>query len=100
MKGQAKALIPALIGIITLLLTGITGGISTPGEQQAINIAETRAVTIEQYRNQELGAAFRMEADAAARQTGLSIAADLAVTLKGNAAPTLAAAKSVHRDKG
>lgn len=100
MKGQAKALIPALSGIITLLLAGITGCISTPGEQQAINIAETRAVTIEQCRHQELGAAFRMEADAAARQTGLSIAADLAVELKLNAVPTLATAESVHRDKG
>ncbi len=100
MKGQAKALIPASIGIITLLLTGITGCVCTPGEQQAINIAETRAVTIEQYRNQELGAAFRMEADEVVRRTGQRIATELKTELKVNAAPTLAAAESVHRDKG
>ena len=100
MNGQAKALIPALIGIITLLLTGITGCVNTPGEQQAFAIAETRAVTLEQYRHQELETAFRAEANKAVRHTGLSIAADLAVGLKSNSALRLAATKAVHREKG
>ena len=82
MNGQAKALIPALIGIITLLLTGITGIKLVPGEQQAIQIAETRAITQEAYSRQELGTAIRDGADAAALQTGIGVAADLAVELK------------------
>lgn len=100
MKGQAKALIPALTGIITLLLTGIAGCVCTPGEQQATNIAETRAVTIEEYRNQVLGAEFRMEADEVVRQTEKRIAAELKAELKVNAVPALAAADNVYRDKG
>ena len=45
MNSQAKALIPALIGIITLLLAGVTG-IDLPRVRQATEIAETRAVTL------------------------------------------------------
>jgi hypothetical protein len=100
MKGQAKALIPALIGIITLLLAGITGCVGAPGEQQATEIGETRAVTVEQYRHQELETMFRTEADTAARQTGLSIAADLTVGLKNKPVLRLAATEPAHREKG
>ncbi len=100
MNGQAKALVPALIGIITLLLTGITGCGSTSGEQQAINIAETRAVTIEQHRYQELDTAFRMEADKAAREIRLEIATDLAVDINSDSFVQLAAAQAAHRERG
>jgi len=82
MNGQAKVLIPALIGIFTLLLTGITGISFLPGEQQAIQIAETRAITLEAQNRQVLGTAFRSGADAAARQIEVVTAADLAIELK------------------
>ena len=82
MNGQVKALIPALIGIVTLLLTGITGIQFVPGEKQATTIAETRAITLEAQSRQALGQAFRDEANAAALQTSLGIAEDLAVELK------------------
>ena len=82
MNGQAKALIPASIGIITLLLTGITGIRIVPGEQQAIQIAETRAITVEARAHQELASAFRDSADSAATQMGEDVAADLAVRLE------------------
>ena len=81
MKSQAKALIPALIGIGSLLLAGVTG-LDLPRVRQATEIAETRAVTLETYNRQSLGSAFRTDADAAARDVGNSIAADLAVELK------------------
>lgn len=82
MNGQAKALILASIGIITLLLTGITGISFLPGEQQAIQIAETRAITLEAQSHQALATAIRDGADAAALQTEISVAADLAIELK------------------
>jgi len=82
MNGQAKVLIPALIGIITLLLTVVTGISFLPGEQQAIQIAETRAITLEANNRQVLATAFRDEADAAALQMEIGVAADLAVELK------------------
>jgi hypothetical protein len=88
MNGQAKALIPALIGIITLLLTGITGMQLVPGEQQTISIAETRAITLEAKSRQTLGTAISDAANAAALQTQIDVAADLAVALKSNP-PTL-----------
>ena len=82
MNGQAKASIPALIGIITLLLAGIAGLSLMSGEQQAIQIAETRAITLEDKSHNELATVFRADADAAAVQTTIDIAADLAVELK------------------
>ena len=100
MIGQAKASIPALIGIIILLLAGITGIIVTPGEQQATAIAETRAVTLEQYSHQKLGTEFRMQADKAVQETGLNIAAELAVDISKTPTPQLVAAETAHRDRG
>lgn len=92
MNGQAKVLIPALIGIITLLLTGVTGIRFLPGEQQAIQIAETRAITLEAQNHQALATAFRDGADAAALQMEIITAADLAVELKH--VPAVLVAKS------
>ena len=94
MNGQAKALIPALIGIITLLLTGITGIQLVPGEQQAISIAETRAITLEAESRQALGTAIRDEANAVVLQTQIDVAEDLAVELK-RTPPTLFAHQDV-----
>ena len=94
MNGQTKALIPALIGIITLLLTGIAGTLVLPGEQQAIQIAETRAITLEQKSHQELATAFREDAEAAAVQTSMDIAADLAVELRHSPAVLTAMSES------
>ena len=82
MNGQRKALIPALIGIITLLLTGITGMQFVSSEKQAIQIAETRAITMEAQSRQALTAAFRDGANEAALQTEIDVVADLAVELK------------------
>ena len=96
MNGQAKALILASIGIITLLLTGITGISFLPGEQQAIQIAETRAITLEANNRQVLATAFRDEADATALQMEIGIAEDLAVELKHVPANMVAAADSLN----
>ena len=82
MKGQTKALVPAFIGIITLLLTGITGIVLMPSEKQATQIAETRAITMETQSRQALTAAFRDGANKAVLQTEIDVAADLAVELK------------------
>lgn len=76
MIGQKRALIPAVIGI-ALLLTGITGYLVTSGEQQAVIIAETSAVTPSELHKQVLGSAFRADADEAARQTAVTVTADL-----------------------
>jgi hypothetical protein len=81
MNGQTKNLILALVGIVTLLLAGVVG-INLPRVKQATSIAETRAVTMEDYRHQTLGNAFRAGADAAVREMSQSIAADLTVELK------------------
>jgi hypothetical protein len=100
MIGQAKALIPASIGIITLLLAGITGIIVTSGEQQATRIGETRAVTLEQYSHQNLETEFRMDAEKAVQETGLNIVADLAVDISNAPAPQLVAADASLSDRG
>lgn len=99
MKGQAKVLIPALIGIAILLLAGITG-IHLPRVRQATEIAETHAVTLEDYRHQELDTAFRAEANTAARDMGLSIAADLALELKHQPSTLFAQATAANRERG
>ena len=95
MNGQAKVLIPTLIGIITLLLTVITGISFLPGEQQAIQIAETRAITREAQSHRALETAFRDGADAATRQMEAGIAADLAIELKHVPAMLVATSVSV-----
>ena len=99
MNSQAKALIPALIGITALLLAGVTGT-DLPRVRQASVVAETRAVTLDDYRHQELSDAFRDDADAAARDMGLSIAADLAVELKHQPSVVTANATTAKRDRG
>jgi hypothetical protein len=99
MKGQAKVLIPALIGIAILLLAGITGN-KLPRVRQATEIAETRAITLENYRHQELGMAFRADADTAAREMGLNIAADLTVELKHQPSRVVAQATAIKRERG
>jgi hypothetical protein len=81
MNGQTKNLILVLGGIVTLLLAGVVG-IDVPRFRQATSIAETRAVTMEDYRHQALGNAFRADADTAARDMSQSIAADLTIELK------------------
>ena len=96
MNGQAKALILASIGIITLLLTGITGISFLPGEQQAIQIAETRAITLEEQSHQVLATPFRDDADTAALQMEIGTAEDLAVELKHVPAKLVAAADSLN----
>jgi hypothetical protein len=81
MKGQAKALIPALIGIAILLLTGISGIFLPPGEQQATFTA-SRTVSPEKGRRAMSGAAIRSDADTAALQTYRDVAADMAIDLQ------------------
>ena len=99
MKGQAKVLIPALIGISILLLAGITGT-HLPRVRQATEIAETRAVTLEDYRRQELGAEFRTDADTAAHEMGLNVAADLTIELKPQPSALVAQATAAKRERG
>lgn len=82
MNGQVKQLIPELIGIFALLLAAIVGISALPSEQQAKQINETQAVRVEDQRPQNLGVSVHADAKAAALETGLDIAADLAVDLK------------------
>ncbi|MCP4000943.1 MAG: hypothetical protein GY727_08525 [Gammaproteobacteria bacterium] len=98
MKGQAKVLIPALIGIAILLLAGITGN-KLPRVRQVIEIAETRAITLEDYRRQELGMEFRANADTAAHEMVLNVAADLTVELKHQPTRVVAQAITVKRER-
>lgn len=81
MKGQAKALIPALIGIAPLLLAGITGYVKSSGEPQATHIAAASTVTDEQRLRMDLADSFRADAEAAAKDMHDSVAEDLAVKL-------------------
>ena len=90
MNGQAKVLIPALIGIITLLLTGVTGIRLLPGEQQAIQIAETRAITLEAQNHQTLATAFR---DGEFIKIEAQLMCDW---VKSQAVETTAARRSIH----
>ena len=100
MNSQAKALIPALIGIITLLLAGVTGVDMPRVSRQATVIAETRAITLEEAYRQDLGNAFRTDADAAAREMGVSIAEDLAVELKHQPSISVAQADTAKHERG
>ena len=89
MNGQVKAAIPALIGITVLLLAGLSG-IDLPRTRQAEAVAETRAVTLDDYRRQSLATAFRADAEHAARDMGAIVAADLAVELKAKPSVSVA----------
>lgn len=84
MNAQNKAMvsIPNLIRIFTLLITVVAGAVVALSEQEIIQIPETRAITLEAQSRQALTTAFRDGADAAALQTELGVAADLAVELK------------------
>ncbi len=99
MNSQTKTLILALGGIVALLLAGVSG-IDLPRVRQATSIAETRAVTMEDYRHQTLGNAFREDADAVAREMSQSIAADLTVELKHLPSVVVAQNASTYRDRG
>jgi hypothetical protein len=99
MKGQTKALIPALIGITVLLLAGVTGT-HLPRVRQVTAIAETQAITLEDYRHQALETSLLNDADLAAREMGVSIAADLAVELKHQPATLTAQSATTKRDRG
>ena len=100
MNSQAKALIPALIGITTLLLAGVTGIDMPRVSRQATTIAETRAITLEQAYDQDLGTAIRMDADAAVREMSVSIAEDLAAGTKYKPSVSVAHAELAHNERG
>lgn len=81
MKGKAKALVPASIGIAVLLLVGISGVFLQPGTQQA-TFTVIQPVTAETGQHQNLDAAIRSDADKAALQTYMDVAADMATDLQ------------------
>jgi ferric-dicitrate binding protein FerR (iron transport regulator) len=93
MIGQNKALILAAIGIVAVLLAGLTGTDLPRTRQANTAVAETRAITLEDRSRHELDTAFRADADTAAREMGLSIAADLTVELKHK--PSVAIAQNL-----
>ncbi len=99
MNGQTKIVILALGGIVTLLLAGVAG-IDLPRVRQATTIAETRAVTMEDYRHQALGNAFREGADAAVSEMTQSITADLTVELKHVPSVEVAQNAAGYRERG
>ena len=100
MNSQAKALIPALVGITALLLAGVTGTDLPRLSRQATSIAEVRAVTLEDYNHQVLGTSIRTDADAAALDMSEGIAADLAVELKHQPSVVVAQANTAKGDRG
>jgi hypothetical protein len=93
MKGRNKALILAAIGIFTVLLAAVLGTDLPRTKQASIEIAETRAITLEDQGRLELDAAFRTDADKAAQDMGASITASLAVELKHT--PSVAIAQNL-----
>lgn len=99
MKGQAKALIPALIGIVPLLLAGITGYVNRSGEQIA-DIAETYAVTVEDHQRKALADSVRADADAAANTMCNEIVADLAVELTYTPSHLVASSDAIVNERG
>jgi len=100
MKGQAKAMIPALIGITPLLLAGITGYVISSGGQQATQIAATRAVTHAEYSRSHLADTFRADATQAAKELSDSVAADLAIDLTRTSSLLLAASEAAAEERG
>jgi hypothetical protein len=100
MNGQVKAVIPALIGIVPLLLAGITGYVNSSGGQQATAIAETRAITLETDLRQKLATAFRADAESAAMQVSDSVAADLAIELRHRPSQLVAASAGGSQERG
>ena len=100
MKGQAKAMIPALIGITPLLLAGITGYVISSGGQQATQIAATRAVTHEEQPLMHLTDSFRTDAMQAAKELGDGVAADLAIDLTRTSSLLLAASEAAAEERG
>ena len=80
MNSQAKALIPALIGIVALLLAGVTGTDLPRVSRQATEIVDTRTAPADKASHQGLGASFRRDADEAVRALNNDIAAHVAIT--------------------
>jgi len=81
MKGQTKALISASIGIASLLLIGISGVFLQPGAQQ-VTFTVSQAATPLTGKRHTLDATIRRDADKAALQTYLDVAADMATDLQ------------------
>lgn len=81
MKGQAKALIPALIGIAILLLTGISGEFFPSGERQATTTANSAAGSAVQKCATPC-TSLRSAADKAALQTYSDVAEAMATDLR------------------
>jgi len=99
MKGQAKAVIPALIGIVPLLLAGIMGYMNGSGEQ-ITNIAETYAVTFETHQRMELADSVRADAETAANKLSSEVVADLAVELTYTPSLLVASSDAEANERG
>ena len=100
MNGQTRALIPALIGIIPLLLAGITGYVNSSGGQQITDIAETYAVTFEQHQRMELADAVRADAECAANKLADEVVADLAIELTHTPSLLIASSEAEANERG
>ena len=81
MNGKTKALISASTGIAALLLTGISGIFWEAGEQQVI-FTVSQTVTPQKGQRQSMDAAIRNDADTAALETYMDVAADMATDLQ------------------
>lgn len=100
MKGQARAMIPALIGIAPLLLAGITGYVNSSGGQQATHIAAISKVTEGQRLRMELADSIHTDARLAAEEIRDSVTADLAVKLTRTPSRLMALADAEPKDRG
>lgn len=81
MKGKTKALIPASIGIAILLLAGISGVLLQPAEEQ-VTFTVSQVASPAKGQSQNLDATIRSDADQAALQTYMDVAADMATDLQ------------------
>jgi hypothetical protein len=81
MKGTTKALISASMGIAILLLIGISGVFLKSGEPQ-VTFTVSQPVSPAKGQHQNLDAAIRSDADKAALQTYMDVAADMATDLQ------------------
>jgi len=99
MKGQLRALIPAVIGIAPLLLAGIVGYVQNPGEQPATD-SETRTHAYTDSQQLTLAEQMRSGADVAATQIAVTIAADLALEVENKPVNQVASTKVAGKERG
>ncbi len=97
MNGQNRARLTVLAVTIILLLTGTMACNSKPRAEQAITIAETLTVTLQNSQYSELGKAFHESAERATLSTETMVTHDLALRIKRQ--PSILVARTTIADQ-